>query len=81
MYTADVFFHRLRVTVAGSDLRRGQQLTVKQTRLSLLLTRPHVWYFQNGTMSKMTKFEIELPIVPKPAKLSLSERDIAMATM
>lgn len=36
---------------------------------------------QNGTMSKMSKFEIELPVVPKPAKLCLSERDIAMATM
>lgn len=40
-----------------------------------------LWMFQNGTMSKMSKFEIELPVVPKPAKLSLSERDIAMATM
>uniref|UniRef100_A0A8C5CJ49 Mic1 domain-containing protein n=1 Tax=Gadus morhua TaxID=8049 RepID=A0A8C5CJ49_GADMO len=37
--------------------------------------------FRNGTLSKMTKFEIELPVVPKPAKLSLSERDIAMATI
>ncbi|XP_030624255.1 regulator of MON1-CCZ1 complex isoform X2 [Chanos chanos] len=37
--------------------------------------------FKNGTMSKMSKFEIELPMVPKPAKLSLSERDIAMATI
>ncbi|KAJ3611884.1 hypothetical protein NHX12_021897 [Muraenolepis orangiensis] len=36
---------------------------------------------RNGTLSKMTKFEIELPVVPKPAKLSLSERDIAMATI
>ncbi|KAI3355541.1 hypothetical protein L3Q82_018371 [Scortum barcoo] len=35
--------------------------------------------FRNGTMSKMSKFEIELPVVPKPAKLTLSERDIAMA--
>uniref|UniRef100_A0A8C2XPP6 Regulator of MON1-CCZ1 n=1 Tax=Cyclopterus lumpus TaxID=8103 RepID=A0A8C2XPP6_CYCLU len=35
----------------------------------------------SGTMSKMSKFEIELPVVPKPAKLSLSERDIAMATI
>ncbi|RXN01530.1 hypothetical protein EOD39_6432 [Acipenser ruthenus] len=39
------------------------------------------FFFKNGTMSKMSKFEIELPIVPKPAKLSLSERDIAMVTM
>ncbi|KAK6491090.1 regulator of MON1-CCZ1 complex-like [Huso huso] len=39
------------------------------------------FFFKNGTMSKMSKFEIELPIVPKPAKLSLSERDIAMATI
>ncbi|KAM7369561.1 hypothetical protein PAMP_010878 [Pampus punctatissimus] len=37
--------------------------------------------FRNGSMCKMSKFEIELPVVPKPAKLSLSERDIAMATM
>ncbi|XP_006633921.1 regulator of MON1-CCZ1 complex [Lepisosteus oculatus] len=37
--------------------------------------------FRNGTMSKMSKFEIELPAVPKPAKLSLSERDIAVATI
>ncbi|KAK7912418.1 hypothetical protein WMY93_012629 [Mugilogobius chulae] len=37
--------------------------------------------FRNGTMSKMSKFEIELPVVPKPAKLSLSERDVAMATI
>ncbi|XP_023663254.2 regulator of MON1-CCZ1 complex [Paramormyrops kingsleyae] len=37
--------------------------------------------FKNGTMSKMSKFEIELPAVPKPAKLSLSERDIAVATI
>lgn len=32
-------------------------------------------------MSKMAKFEIELPVVPKPAKLNLSERDIAVANM
>ncbi|KAA0704735.1 hypothetical protein E1301_Tti000950 [Triplophysa tibetana] len=37
--------------------------------------------FKTATMSKMTKFEIELPVVPKPAKLSLSERDIAVATI
>ncbi|KAF3836373.1 hypothetical protein F7725_028931 [Dissostichus mawsoni] len=37
--------------------------------------------FRNGTMSKMSKFEIELPVVPKPAKLILSERDIAMASI
>ncbi|MBN3310937.1 RMC1 protein, partial [Amia calva] len=37
--------------------------------------------FRSGTMSKMSKFEIELPIVPKPAKLNLSERDIAVATI
>nr|XP_057916568.1 regulator of MON1-CCZ1 complex-like isoform X1 [Doryrhamphus excisus] len=37
--------------------------------------------FRTGSMSKMSKFEIELPVVPKPAKLSLSERDVAMATI
>lgn len=37
--------------------------------------------FKNGAMSKMSKIEIELPVVPKPAKLSLSERDVAVATI
>lgn len=32
-------------------------------------------------MTKLPKFEIELPAAPKSTKLSLSERDIAMATM
>lgn len=36
---------------------------------------------QAGTMSKLPKFEIELSAAPKSTKLSLSERDIAMATM
>ncbi|XP_073187491.1 regulator of MON1-CCZ1 complex isoform X4 [Lepidochelys kempii] len=39
------------------------------------------FYFKGGTMSKLSKFEIELPAVPKSSKLSLSERDIAMATI
>uniref|UniRef100_A0A452V3F2 Uncharacterized protein n=1 Tax=Ursus maritimus TaxID=29073 RepID=A0A452V3F2_URSMA len=39
------------------------------------------FYFRAGTMSKLPKFEIELPAVPKSAKLNLSERDIAMATI
>ncbi|XP_071026156.1 regulator of MON1-CCZ1 complex [Oncorhynchus clarkii lewisi] len=37
--------------------------------------------FKSGTMSKMSKFEIELPVVPKPAKLNLSERDIAVSNI
>ncbi|KAF6303187.1 regulator of MON1-CCZ1 [Rhinolophus ferrumequinum] len=39
------------------------------------------FYFRAGTMSKLPKFEIELPAVPKSTKLYLSERDIAMATI
>ncbi|XP_026983406.1 regulator of MON1-CCZ1 complex isoform X3 [Sagmatias obliquidens] len=39
------------------------------------------FYFRAGTMSKLPKFEIELPAAPKSTKLSLSERDIAMATI
>ncbi|XP_020824408.1 regulator of MON1-CCZ1 complex [Phascolarctos cinereus] len=39
------------------------------------------FYFRAGTMSKLSKFEIELPAAPKSTKLSLSERDIAMATI
>ncbi|KAI5624126.1 hypothetical protein C0J50_16239 [Silurus asotus] len=37
--------------------------------------------FKSGTISKMTKFEIELPVSPKPAKLILSERDISVASI
>ncbi|NWX92233.1 RMC1 protein, partial [Nothoprocta pentlandii] len=39
------------------------------------------FYFKSGTMSKLSKFEIELPAAPKSSKLSLSERDIALATI
>ncbi|XP_042299307.1 regulator of MON1-CCZ1 complex isoform X2 [Sceloporus undulatus] len=39
------------------------------------------FYFKSGGMSKLSKFEIELPAAPKSSKLSLSERDIAMATI
>ncbi|XP_044279951.1 regulator of MON1-CCZ1 complex isoform X4 [Varanus komodoensis] len=39
------------------------------------------FHFKGCTMSKLSKFEIELPAAPKSSKLSLSERDIAMATM
>ncbi|XP_062488818.1 regulator of MON1-CCZ1 complex isoform X3 [Pezoporus occidentalis] len=39
------------------------------------------FYFKSGTVSKLSKFEIELPAAPKSSKLSLSERDIAMATI
>ncbi|XP_069477005.1 regulator of MON1-CCZ1 complex isoform X2 [Ambystoma mexicanum] len=38
------------------------------------------FHFRGGTMSKLSKFEIELPVaIPKPLKLS--ERDLAMATI
>ncbi|XP_040840737.1 regulator of MON1-CCZ1 complex isoform X3 [Ochotona curzoniae] len=39
------------------------------------------FHFRAGTMSKLPKFEIELPAAPKSTKVSLSERDIAMATI
>ncbi|XP_036179069.1 regulator of MON1-CCZ1 complex isoform X4 [Myotis myotis] len=39
------------------------------------------FHFRAGTMTKLPKFEIELPAAPKSTKLSLSERDIAMATI
>ncbi|XP_077208716.1 regulator of MON1-CCZ1 complex isoform X3 [Paroedura picta] len=39
------------------------------------------FYFKGGTMSKLSKFEIELPAAPKASKLTLSERDIAMAAI
>ncbi|KAF5919216.1 hypothetical protein HPG69_003856 [Diceros bicornis minor] len=37
------------------------------------------FYFRAGTMTKLPKFEIELPAAPKSTKLNFSERDIAMA--
>ncbi|XP_045429839.1 regulator of MON1-CCZ1 complex isoform X2 [Pipistrellus kuhlii] len=39
------------------------------------------FHFRAGTMTKLPKFEIELPAAPKSTKVSLSERDIAMATI
>ncbi|XP_007895424.2 regulator of MON1-CCZ1 complex [Callorhinchus milii] len=39
------------------------------------------FYFKSGTMSKMLKFEIELPAIPKSGSLCLSERDITMAIL
>ncbi|XP_062916711.1 regulator of MON1-CCZ1 complex isoform X4 [Mobula hypostoma] len=37
--------------------------------------------FKSGTMTKMPKFEIELPVSPKSGNPSLSDRDIIMATV
>ncbi|XP_051878697.1 regulator of MON1-CCZ1 complex isoform X2 [Pristis pectinata] len=37
--------------------------------------------FRSGTMTKMPKFEIELPVSPKSGNPSLSDRDIIMATV
>nr|XP_023855637.1 regulator of MON1-CCZ1 complex isoform X2 [Salvelinus alpinus] len=47
----------------------------------VFITDQGIEFYQSGTMSKMSKFEIELPVVPKPAKLNLSERDIAVANI
>lgn len=58
-----------------------QVISAGENWTHVFMNNTSCFVFQNGTMSKMTKFEIELPVIPKPAKLSLSERDIAMATM
>ncbi|XP_067146733.1 regulator of MON1-CCZ1 complex isoform X3 [Apteryx mantelli] len=47
----------------------------------VFITDQGIEFYQSGTMSKLSKFEIELPAAPKSSKLSLSERDIAMATI
>nr|XP_014426016.1 regulator of MON1-CCZ1 complex isoform X3 [Pelodiscus sinensis] len=47
----------------------------------VFITDQGIEFYQGGTMSKLSKFEIELPAAPKSSKLSLSERDIAMATI
>ncbi|XP_067833784.1 regulator of MON1-CCZ1 complex isoform X2 [Heptranchias perlo] len=55
-----------------------------ETAVLLLSTTVHgnvlqPFYFRSGTMSKMPKFEIELPASPKSG--NLSDRDIIMATI
>ncbi|KAL5015940.1 hypothetical protein ScPMuIL_005529 [Solemya velum] len=35
--------------------------------------------FRSGTIIKLAKFEVDLPSVPKPPKLTLLERDVSMA--
>uniref|UniRef100_A0A8D0DQK5 Regulator of MON1-CCZ1 n=1 Tax=Salvator merianae TaxID=96440 RepID=A0A8D0DQK5_SALMN len=47
----------------------------------VFITDQGIEFYQSGAMSKLPKFEIELPAAPKASKLSLSERDIAMATI
>lgn len=38
-------------------------------------------HFKPGNIIKLTKFEIELGVVPKPAKLCLLERDVTLAIL
>ncbi|GLH05996.1 Uncharacterized protein GBIM_11526 [Gryllus bimaculatus] len=38
-------------------------------------------FFRQGTYSKLNKLEIDLPVVPKPAKLCLLERDVTLAVL
>ncbi|PSN57717.1 Uncharacterized protein C0J52_00327 [Blattella germanica] len=38
-------------------------------------------HFKPGNIIKLTKFEIELGVVPKPPKLCLLERDVTLATL
>ena len=37
--------------------------------------------FQNGTMIKLPKFEVDIPVPAKPPKPGLRERDVTMANM
>ncbi|XP_064605810.1 regulator of MON1-CCZ1 complex-like [Liolophura sinensis] len=39
------------------------------------------FHFRPGTVLKLPKFEVDLPVVPKPAKLCLLERDVSMANI
>lgn len=38
-------------------------------------------HFRQGSITKLNKLEIELPLVPKPAKLCLLERDVTLAVL
>ncbi|KAG1694155.1 Regulator of MON1-CCZ1 complex [Nymphon striatum] len=37
--------------------------------------------FKPGAVFKIAKFEVDLPLIPKPAKLCLHERDVTLATI
>ncbi|XP_038050972.1 regulator of MON1-CCZ1 complex-like [Patiria miniata] len=39
------------------------------------------FHFKAGTILKMAKFDVDLPQVPKPAKLCLLERDVTIANL
>ncbi|XP_072016705.1 regulator of MON1-CCZ1 complex-like [Amphiura filiformis] len=39
------------------------------------------FHFRPGNIIKLPKFEVDLPVVPKPAKLCLPERDVTIASL
>ncbi|KAK2168546.1 hypothetical protein LSH36_16g11043 [Paralvinella palmiformis] len=39
------------------------------------------FYFKPGSMMKLTKFEVDLPAIPRPPKLSLLQHDVSMAVI
>ncbi|CAH1776277.1 unnamed protein product, partial [Owenia fusiformis] len=41
----------------------------------------HPFHFRAGMVYKLPKFEIDIPVIPKPAKLCLLERDVFMANI
>nr|CAD7567982.1 unnamed protein product [Timema californicum] len=38
-------------------------------------------HFKSGTINKLTKLEIDFPVIPKPPKLCLLERDVTLALL
>ncbi|XP_076305323.1 regulator of MON1-CCZ1 complex protein bulli [Tachypleus tridentatus] len=41
----------------------------------------HPFQFRPGSVYRLAKFEVDLPVIPKPPKLCLLERDVALATI
>ncbi|XP_070554837.1 regulator of MON1-CCZ1 complex-like isoform X2 [Ptychodera flava] len=41
----------------------------------------HPVYFKGGTLLRLPKFEVDVPVVPKPPKLCLLERDVTMSNI
>ncbi|XP_077990884.1 regulator of MON1-CCZ1 complex-like [Glandiceps talaboti] len=39
------------------------------------------FYFKGGTLLRLPKFEVDLPVIPKPPKLCLLERDVTMSNI
>ncbi|XP_070554841.1 regulator of MON1-CCZ1 complex-like isoform X6 [Ptychodera flava] len=59
-------------------LPESSLLLLSSTTLGNVL---HPVYFKGGTLLRLPKFEVDVPVVPKPPKLCLLERDVTMSNI